>query len=204
MYNPYDFYFKKAKQEGYKARSAFKLEEIQEKFFLIKKATKYVLDIGCAPWSWLQYTIGQLKKFRVENYQVIGLDLKPVELHFPGLFTYVQDISQKDQVRALLQRHQISKFDLIQSDMAPNTIGLKDIDAMRAIDLLEQTYWIYDEFLSDTGVFVIKVFMGPGFEEFVLKLKKRFWGKNIKVFKPISCRSQSKETYIIKQYSPSK
>ena len=165
MYNPYDFYFKKAKQEGYKARSAFKLEEIQEKFFLIKKTTKYVLDIGCAPWSWLQYTIGQLKKFRVENYQVIGLDLKPVELHFPGL---------------------------------------KDIDAMRAIDLLEQTYWIYDEFLSDTGVFVIKVFMGPGFEEFVLKLKKRFWGKNIKVFKPISCRSQSKETYIIKQYSPSK
>ena len=204
MYNPYDFYFKKAKQEGYKARSAFKLEEIQEKFFLIKKTTKYVLDIGCAPWSWLQYTIGQLKKFRVENYQVIGLDLKPVELHFPGLFTYVQDISQKEQVRALLQRHQISKFDLIQSDMAPNTIGLKDIDAMRAIDLLEQTYWIYDEFFSDTGVFVIKVFMGPGFEEFVLKLKKRFWGKNIKVFKPISCRSQSKETYIIKQYSPSK
>jgi len=58
--------------------------------------------------------------------------------------------------------------------MAPNTIGLKDIDAMRAIDLLEQTYWIYDEFLSDMGVFVIKVFMGPGFEEFVLKLKKRF------------------------------
>jgi ftsJ-like methyltransferase len=110
----------------------------------------------------------------VENYQVIGLDLKPVELHFLGLFTYVQDISQKEQVRALLQRHQILKFDLIQSDMAPNTIGLKDIDAMRAIDLLEQTYWIYDEFLSDTGVFVIKVFMGPGFEEFVLKLKKRF------------------------------
>ena len=174
MYNPYDFYFKKAKQEGYKARSAFKLEEIQEKFFLIKKTTKYVLDIGCARGSWLQYTIGQLKKFRVENYQVIGLDLKPVELHFPGLFTYVQDISQKEQVRALLQRHQILKFDLIQSDMAPNTIGLKDIDAMRAIDLLEQTYWIYDEFLSDTGVFVIKVFMGPGFEEFVLKLKKRF------------------------------
>ena len=114
---------------------------------------------------------------RLDSSRNLGwkiFDLKPVELHFPGLFTYVQDISQKEQVRALLQRHQISKFDLIQSDMAPNTIGLKDIDAMRAIDLLEQTYWIYDEFLSDTGVFVIKVFMGPGFEEFVLKLKKRF------------------------------
>ncbi len=82
--------------------------------------------------------------------------------------------------------------------MAPNTIGLKDIDAMRAIDLLEQTYWIYDELLDENGSFVIKIFMGPWFEEFVAKMKKRFWGKNIKVFKPISCRSQSKETYIIK------
>ncbi len=198
MYNPYDFYFKKAKKEGYKARSAFKLEEIQEKFFLIKKSTKKVLDIGCAPWSWLQYTIGQLKKFKVSDYQVIGFDLKPVELHLPGLHTYIQDITEKDQVRALLQSRQISKFDFIQSDMAPNTIGLKDIDAMRAIDLLEQTYWIYDELLDEQGSFVIKVFMGPGFEEFVAKMKKRFWGKNIKVFKPISCRSQSKETYIIK------
>ncbi len=198
MYNPYDFYFKKAKKEGYKARSAFKLEEIQEKFFLIRKSTKKVLDIGCAPGSWLQYTISQLKKLNIKDYQVIGFDLKPVELHLPGLHTYVQDVTEKEQVKQLLHDHQISKFDFIQSDMAPNTIGLKDIDAMRAIDLLEQTYWIYDELLDENGSFVIKIFMGPWFEEFVAKMKKRFWGKNIKVFKPISCRSQSKETYIIK------
>ena len=198
MYNPYDFYFKKAKKEWYKARSAFKLEEIQEKFFLIRKTTKRVLDIGCAPWSWLQYTIGQLKKINVKDYSVIGFDLKEVDLHLPGLRTYVQDATQREEVKAILDHHQIEKFDFIQSDMAPNTIGLKDIDAMRAIDLLEQTYWIYDQLLDENGSFVIKVFMGPGFEEFVAKMKKRFWGKNIKVFKPISCRSQSKETYIIK------
>lgn len=58
--------------------------------------------------------------------------------------------------------------------MAPNTIGLKDIDAMRAIDLLEQTYWIYDQLLDEKGSFVIKVFMGPGFDEFIAKMKKRF------------------------------
>ncbi len=198
MYNPYDFYFKKAKKEWYKARSAFKLEEIQEKFFLIRKTTKRVLDIGCAPGSWLQYTISQLKKLQVKDYQVLGFDLKPVELHLPGLTTYVQDVTQVEEVKAILAEHQLSKFDFIQSDMAPNTIGLKDIDAMRAIDLLEQTYWLYDQLLDDKGSFVIKVFMGPGFDEFVAKMKKRFGGKNIKVFKPISCRSQSKETYIIK------
>lgn len=198
MYNPYDFYFKKAKKEWYKARSAFKLEEIQEKFFLIRKTTKRVLDIGCAPGSWLQYTISQLKKLQVKDYQVLGFDLKPVDLHLPGLTTYVQDVTQVEEVKAILAEHQLSKFDFIQSDMAPNTIGLKDIDAMRAIDLLEQTYWLYDQLLDEKGSFVIKVFMGPGFDEFVAKMKKRFGGKNIKVFKPISCRSQSKETYVIK------
>ena len=198
MYNPYDFYFKKAKKEWYKARSAFKLEEIQEKFFLIKKTTKRVLDIGCAPGSWLQYTISQLKKLQVKDYKVLGFDLKPVDLHLPGLHTYVQDVTQVEEVKAILAEHQLSKFDFIQSDMAPNTIGLKDIDAMRAIDLLEQTYWLYDQLLDEKGSFVIKVFMGPGFDEFVAKMKKRFGGKNIKVFKPISCRSQSKETYVIK------
>lgn len=202
MYNPYDFYFKKAKKEWYKARSAFKLEEIQEKFFLIRRTTKTVLDIGCAPWSWLQYTISQLKKFAVKNYKVLGFDLKPVDLHLPGLTTYVQDVTQVQKVKEILKDHQIATFDFIQSDMAPNTIGLKDIDAMRAIDLLDQTFWLYDELLDEKGSFVIKAFMGPGFEEFVAKMKQRFWGKNIKVFKPISCRSESKETYIIKLPPP--
>ncbi|MBB1557458.1 MAG: RlmE family RNA methyltransferase [candidate division SR1 bacterium] len=203
MYNPYDFYFKKAKKEGYKARSAFKLQEIQDKFGLITKNTRSVLDIGCAPGSWLQYTIGQLKKFGVQQYQVIGFDLKKVELNFPGLSTYVQDITEQEKVHSILNQHQLSQFDFIQSDIAPNTIGLKDIDAMRSIDLLEQTYWMYDELLRDDGTFVIKIFMGPGFDEFVAKIKKRFGAKTIKLFKPQSCRANSKETYIVR-VSPQK
>ena len=203
MYNPYDFYFKKAKKEWYKARSAFKLQEIQDKFWLITKSTRSVLDIGCAPWSWLQYTIGQLKKFWVQQYQVIGFDLKKVELNFPGLSTHVQDITEQEKVHSILSQHQLSQFDFIQSDIAPNTIGLKDIDAMRSIDLLEQTYWMYDELLRDDGTFVIKIFMWPGFDEFVAKIKKRFWAKTIKLFKPQSCRTNSKETYIVR-VSPQK
>lgn len=141
---------------------------------MIRRTTKRVLDIGCAPGSWLQYTIGQLKKFNVKDYTVIGFDLKEVDLHLPGLRTYAQDVTHVDEVKAILEHHQILKFDFVQSDMAPNTIGLKDIDAMRAIDLLEQTYWIYDQLLEENGSFVIKVFMGPGFDEFVAKMKKRF------------------------------
>ena len=135
---------------------------------------KSVLDIGCAPGSWIQYTIGLLKKYQVKDYQVLGFDLKKVELNLPGLHTYVQDVTEIEKVKQILEMHQISAFDFIQSDIAPNTIGLKDIDAMRSIDLLEQTYWIYDQLLSPDGAFAIKIFMGPGFDEFVAKIKKRF------------------------------
>jgi ftsJ-like methyltransferase len=75
------------------------------------------------------------------------------------LSTYVQDITEQEKVYSILSQHQLSQFDFIQSDIAPNTIGLKDIDAMRSIDLLEQTYWMYDELLRDDGTFVIKIFM---------------------------------------------
>ena len=141
---------------------------------MISPSTKNVLDIGCAPGSWIQYTIAQLKKFKVHDYQLIGFDLKKVELNLPGLTTYMQDVTEIDKVKEILHKHQISSFDFIQSDIAPNTIGLKDIDAMRSIDLLEQTYRMYDQLLAPTGAFAIKVFMGPGFDEFVAKIKKRF------------------------------
>ncbi len=71
----------------------------------------------------------------------------------------MQDITEQEKVYSILSQHQLSQFDFIQSDIAPNTIGLKDIDAMRSIDLLEQTYWMYDELLRDDGTFVIKIFM---------------------------------------------
>ena len=103
-YNPYDFYFKKAKKEWYKARSAFKLEEIQNKFHIIDKNTKIVVDIGCAPGSRMQYTISLLQKMHVKDYQVFGFDLKKVEIQLPGMHTYVQDITEQDKVNAIFDR----------------------------------------------------------------------------------------------------
>lgn len=198
MYDPQDYYFKKAKQQWYKARSAFKLDEIDEKFHLIDKKTSTVLDIGCAPGSWMQYTYAKLQTLGRKDFQIIWLDIKKVEINMPNVHTYVQDITDHDAVEKIFKERKIIKFDFIQSDMAPNTMGLKDFDAMRSIWLLEQTLRIYKTFLKPEGKFVIKIFMGPGFDEFVLDLKKTFGGKNIKVYKPKACRKESKETYIIR------
>ena len=197
-YNPYDFYFKKAKKEWYKARSAFKLEEIQNKFHLIDKNTKTVVDIGCAPGSWMQYTISLLQKMQVKDYQVFGFDLKKVEIQLPWMHTYVQDITEQDKVNAIFAENNIEQVDFIQSDMAPNTIGDKETDAIRSIGLLEQTLRVYDKYLKPDGKFCTKIFMGPWFDEYVANLKKKYGWKNIKVFKPESCRRESKETYVIK------
>ena len=197
-YNPYDFYFKKAKKEWYKARSAFKLEEIQNKFHIIDKNTKTIVDIGCAPWSWMQYTISLLQKMHVKDYKLIGFDIKKVNMQLPWMYTYVQDVTDQDKVNAIFAENWIEQVDFIQSDMAPNTIWDKETDAIRSIWLLEETLRIYDKYLKPDWKFCTKIFMGPGFDEYVANLKQKYGWKNIKVFKPESCRRESKETYVIK------
>lgn len=198
MYNPYDHYFNKAKEQGYKARSAFKLEEIQDKFHLIDKNIWTVIDIGCAPGSRMQYTSNLLTKLGKKDFLIIWFDIKQVDITIPHVVTYKQDVTKQDEVKALLEENGIHQVDFIQSDMAPNTIGTKDIDAMRSFALLEQTLRMYETLLKPNGKFVTKLFMGPGFDEYLMHLKKVFWGKNIKTFKPKSCRKESKEIYVLK------
>lgn len=198
MYNPYDHYFNKAKKEWYKARSAFKLEAIQDKFHIFDKSVRTVIDVWCAPGSWLQYASSQLEKFAISNPILLWFDLKPVKISLPHMFAYKQDITDRVGVQRILTEHSVDKVDCIISDMAPNTIGVKDIDAIRSFDLLEKSFWMYEELLKKNGKFVVKVFMGPGFDEYVKRMKDLFGGKNIKIFKPDASRTNSKETYVIK------
>ncbi|MCF7835134.1 RlmE family RNA methyltransferase [Candidatus Gracilibacteria bacterium] len=198
MFKYQDPYFKKAKEQGYVARSAFKLEEIQNKFHLIDKKTKIILDIGCAPGSWMQYTSGLLLKLGVKGFKILGFDIQDVKVKIPNITTYKQDVTDVENVKKILTQNNISKVDFIQSDMAPFTIGLKDIDAIRAFGLIEETLRIYNEYLKEDGRFAIKLFMGPGFDELVLSMKKKYGGKNIKLFKPNSSRKESKEIFLIK------
>ena len=197
-FNVQDHYFKQAKKEWYKARSAFKLEEIQEKFHVFDKKTKTILDVGCAPWSWIQYAVVQENKNQISGYKILGVDIKDINLNLPGVKTYNADITDEEKIKKILAENKIEKVDLIQSDMAPNTIGVKDVDAMRLFGLIDSMKWIFTEILKPEGKFVIKVFMGPGFEEFIKEMKGIFGGKAIKTLKPKSCRKESKEIYVIK------
>jgi len=200
VYNPFDHYFKQAKKKGFKARSAFKLDEIQNKFKIIDKNVKTALDIGCTPGSWLQYTVAQLKRNGVKNYKICGFDIQETDINLPWVKTFVQDVSDREAMQKILdkEKYEEKKVDLIISDMAPNTIGIKDIDSIRLFDLLNQVMWVYKKYLKTDGKFAVKVFMGPEFEEFVADMKKNFGGRNIKVFKPQACRKESKETYVVK------
>ena len=90
------------------------------------------------------------------------------------MHTYVQDITEQDKVNAIFAENEIEQVDFIQSDMAPNTIGDKETDAIRSIGLLEQTLRVYDKYLKPDGKFCTKIFMGPGFDEYVANLKKRY------------------------------
>ncbi len=192
-----DHYTERARKEGYLARSIYKLEEIDQKYHIVDpKTTKTVLDIGCAPGSWLQYL---LRKLPEAHRHLIWVDLKEVQLEAPGLVLLQGDASDQVAINAFLQTQDITKFDLILSDMAPDTIGTADIDAVRSIALIEKTLWIYEQLLATDGKFAIKVFMGPWFDELIAYCKKTFGAGSIVVYKPKACRKQSKETYIIRR-----
>jgi len=198
MFKYQDHYFKKAQEQWYKARSAFKLEEIQDKFHIFDKSIHNILDIWCAPWSRIQYAVAQSEKNKIQNYKIIWFDILDIKVKLPNVFTYKQDVTDQSKVNEILKQNWIEKLDLIQSDMAPFTIWVKDVDAIRSFGLIEQTLWIYDQYLKPDGKFVIKLFMWPWFDQFVLDMKKKYGWTKIKLFKPQSSRKESKEIFIIK------
>ena len=204
-----DHYFKQAKRDGFVARSAYKLEEIDKKFHIFWPEVRTVIGIGCAPGSRLQYVSQHLRHPRS---RIIWFDLKKVDIQYPKVTTYQQDVTEKEKVKSILSDElSVSEalwsdstvfpwvvVDCIISDMAPDTLWDKSTDALRSINLIYDTMRMYQELLKPQGKFVIKVFMWPGFEEFVRYCRDIWWAQHIKVFKPKSCRSMSKETYVIK------
>ncbi len=195
-FKPQDHYFHKAKQSWLVARSAFKLEELDNKFLLFGRGVRSVLDIWCSPWSWIQYAHSKMNKHK--SFKIVWVDLKPVKIELDHVYTYVQDASDMIGMDKIISDHGIIKFDIIMSDLAPNTIWFKDIDAIRSIEILEKIMPIYQKYLKPDGKFAIKIFMWPWFDEFVANCKKIWWWIHIKVFKPKASRDISKETYIVK------
>lgn len=200
-FNPRDHYHAKAKQHGFKARAVYKLEEIDKKFHIFSKKTQTVLDLGCAPGSWMQYAREQIVKYQTHasDFAIVGLDILPVDLRLSGVHIYQDSITNLPRVGEILTSHDVTQLDVIMSDAAPNTSGIKDLDAERSIQLIIDTLPIYEKYLHPDGRAVIKVFMWAGFDDLVATCKQMRWGRNVKVYKPDASRSASKEVYIVKR-----
>jgi len=184
-----DIYVRQSKIDGYRARSAYKLQEIDEKFKIFKGGLS-IIDIGAAPGSWSQYALKTSK-----NSKLISIDLKKMEalgnsLQIRGDFT---DDKIQDDIKKSLN----GKADVIMSDMAVDTTGIKNIDSIQTGELCKEAMFFAKDLLKDNGFFISKIFMGGTFNEIVAEGKKYFI--EVKVFKPKSSRKDSKESFIICQ-----
>jgi len=182
-----DIYVRQSKVDGYRARSAYKLIEIDEKFKIFKGGM-FVLDIGAAPGSWSQYASKVIKPGKV-----VAIDLKEIEaikntIQIKGDFT---DPNTQKEIKNFLNKD----LDVVMSDMAVNTTGIKNLDAIQTGELCKEAMIFSKEVISQNGFFISKIFMGSSFNEIVALGKKIF--REVKVFKPQSSRKDSKESFII-------
>tara|TARA_B100001996_G_scaffold74700_1_gene55115 strand:- start:114 stop:725 length:612 start_codon:yes stop_codon:yes gene_type:complete len=182
-----DIYVKKSKQEGYRSRAVYKLSEINDKFKILRNGM-LVIDLGSAPGSWSQF----LSK-KIKNGKILSIDLKKVD-NIKNVRHLVGDFSKLDQ-KKMIKNYFNSKIDLIVSDMASNTTGNKNLDAITTGELSFDAMNFSKEVLKKDGQFVSKIFMGSNFNEIVQEAKKIFIKVNI--FKPPSSRKSSKENFLI-------
>ena len=182
-----DIYVRQSKVDGYRARSAYKLIEIDEKYKIFKGGLT-IIDIGAAPGSWSQYAEKTAK-----NGKLISIDLKKMEPI--GSSIQIQGDFTEENVQEEIKKNTISKVDVVMSDMAVNTTGIKNIDSIQTGELCKEAMVFAKDLLNENGYFISKIFMGGTFNEIVAEGKKYF--KEVKVFKPKSSRKDSKESFII-------
>ena len=182
-----DIYVRKSKIEGYRSRAIYKLKEIDEKFKILKEVFT-VIDLGAAPGSWSQY-LSQ----KIQNGKILAIDL----LEFQKINKVEQLIGDfteeiyKQKIREYFQK----KVDLVVSDMAVNTTGNKNLDSIVTGELCMDAMSFAKNQLNHKGKFISKLFMGTSFNEIVFEAKNIF--KDVRVFKPLSSRKDSKENFII-------
>lgn len=187
--NPWaDHYTRQAQKENFAARSVYKLQEIQKKVRILERGAR-VLDLGCAPGSWLQFaarTIGP-------NGRLVGIDLTPVTIDLPDQVTVITgDVADLEGYLARLGQ---TRFDVVLSDMAPATTGNRHVDEARSMGLCEAALDIAEKTLVPGGSFVCKIFQGSDFKTFTDAVKHRF--DRQAAFRPQSTRKASREVFVI-------
>ena len=182
-----DIFVRQSKIEGYRSRAIYKLKEIDEKFKIFKNTTS-IIDLGAAPGSWSQYIIRQYKKSLV-----LAIDLLDFE-HIDKVNKIIGDFT-KSENKEKIKNFFNKKVDVVISDMAVNTTGNKNLDAIVTGELCIEAMEFAFEMLDKKGKFVSKIFMGSSFNEIVADAKKKF--REVNIFKPLSSRKDSKESFII-------
>ena len=182
-----DAYVRQSKVDGYRARSAYKLIEIDEKFKIFKGGLS-IIDIGAAPGSWSQYALKASK-----NSKLISVDLKKMEPI--GNSVQIQGDFTEEKTQEEIKKNINGKVDVVMSDMAVDTTGIKNIDSIQTGELCKEAMFFAKDLMRENGYFISKIFMGGTFNEIVAEGKKYF--KEVKVFKPKSSRKDSKESFII-------
>ena len=182
-----DIYVRKSKIEGYRSRAVYKLQEIEEKYNLIKNGMS-VVDLGAAPGSWSEYISRKYK-----NTRLVSIDLKEME-PIENTIQIKGDFTDETNQKKILD-HFKDKIDLVVSDMAVNTTGNKNVDSLVTGELSMEAMHFSLKTLKKNGVFISKIFMGSSFNEIVELAKKHF--KVFHVYKPPSSRKESKESFII-------
>jgi 23S rRNA (uridine2552-2'-O)-methyltransferase len=189
-YNPHDRYFKKAKEEGFAARSVFKLEEIDKKHKIFKPG-QIVLDLGASPGSWSQFSSQKIGSAG----RVLGVDLSPVNVKL-GNAVFIQADLRDLNLEEIFKLHGFRPpFDLVLSDMAPNTTGIRMTDQARSMELCELALDVARRFLKKDGHFVCKLFHSDEFAKLRDEIKKSF--AKCEAVKPDSTRKISKEIFLV-------
>lgn len=183
MYKGQDYYFKKAKEEGYLARSAYKLKEIQRKYRIIRPSDT-VLELGAAPGAWSQVILEILY-----SGHLVSLDIQPIRWRHKRASFLVRDVFEEDL--ALPK----GPFDCIVSDMASPTSGVRVRDQALSLELCQRAFVLAEKLLKPQGNFLIKVFEGPDMDILVRSMKRQF--RHMERIRPKSTRQVSKEIYLL-------
>jgi len=182
-----DIYVRQSKVDGYRSRAVYKLQEIDEKFKILKNGIS-LIDLGAAPGGWSQYAAKKVK-----NGKILSIDLIKME-NIDNTIQIIGDFTETNY-QAQIKKYFKSKVDVVVSDMAVNTTGNKNVDSISTGELCKEAMFFAKDMLSKDGKFVSKIFMGSTFNEVVNMAKKVF--KKVSVFKPKSSRKDSKENFII-------
>lgn len=191
----HDTFFRKARDEGFAARAVYKLEDIDKRVHLLRAGAR-VLDLGCRPGSWMQYAV----KVVGPHGKVVGVDRLALPSPVPGAHVLIADIFTLSDEQILCG---LPAYDVVLSDMAPDTTGIRATDQARSANLVEEALARAERLLAPLGCFVAKIFQSPEVEKLRKRMDVRF--AEVRLLKPEASRQQSTELYLVgKNFGPAK